>query len=278
MEKTLNLHQGFGQCGEALDFKVNLFPAGECYLQIDVPHGVHSCRINSRVNNSDDLMNIIFAVDALKRRGVRDIELFIPYFPYARQDRVCDTGEAFSLKVICKILESLNLYRIISYDIHSNVAGLMLDDMMLVDYDNFREVLDFIEYLDISKSKLALICPDNGARKKAEALYNKGMFDTVIYCNKRRTESGIVVASIENMIEGMTAIVVDDICDGGATFNALGQRLQEAKVKESYLFVSHGIFSKGFAELSKYYKRVGTTNSRLKDYHNSYVKSFNLNY
>lgn len=281
MEATLNLHDGFGQCGEKIPFKVNLFPAGECYVNVTVPHGIHSVRINTRCRNSDDIMNLVFAVDSMRRQGVGNIELFMPYFPYSRQDRVCHSGDSFSLKVMCNTLKNLKV-KVISYDVHSNVPEILLDNTGgYTFYTNRREVLDFIEYLNIQKTGLALICPDAGARKKSQALFDQGMFDTLIYCEKSRDSkftSGVGVEPIENRIAGMTAVVVDDICDGGATFNALGQRLQEAKVKESYLFVSHGIFSKGFNELKKYYKKVGTTNSMQNDYHNDYVKVFNLDY
>lgn len=280
MEATLNLHDGFGQCGEKIPFKINLFPAGECYVNVTVPHGIHSVRINTRCRNSDDIMNLLLAVDSLRRQGVWTIHIFIPYFPYARQDRVCHSGDSFSLKVVADLIKGKDI-KIISYDVHSDVLEILLDDQSLRFYGNRREVLDFIDYLEIQKTGLALICPDAGARKKSQALFDQGMFDTLIYCEKSRDSkftSGVGVEPIENRIAGMTAVVVDDICDGGATFNALGQRLQEAKVKESYLFVSHGIFSKGFNELKKYYKKVGTTNSMQNDYHNDYVKVFNLDY
>ena len=284
MEATLNLHDGFGQCGEKIPFEINLFPAGECYINISVPFGIHSARINTRCRNSDDIMNLAFAVDSLHRQRVKEIELFIPYFPYSRQDRACHSGDSFSLKVICSLMESLNFRQILTYDIHSNVPGVLLDGKGFKSYDNHREVFDFIDYLGIKKTGLALICPDSGARKKTEALCGqRDIFDTVIYFNKARDKrftSGVAVEAIENRIAGMTAIVVDDICDGGATFIELGKRLQEAKVKESYLFVSHGIFSEGFNDLKKFYKKVGTSNSMYRSYSDAenYCKIFNLDY
>ena len=87
MEYTLNLDDGFGQCGDSLEYETSIFPGGEIYIKVQVPSGTKSVRINSRCNNSSDLMRIIMAVDALRRRGVDKIELFLPYFPYSRQDR-----------------------------------------------------------------------------------------------------------------------------------------------------------------------------------------------
>ncbi len=281
MEFTLNLDDGFGQCGDSLEYETSIFPGGEIYIRINVPHNTQSVRINSRCNNSNDLMRIVMAVDALRRHGVSKIELFLPYFPYARQDRVCATGEAFSAKVMCGILVNMGLQRIITYDIHSNVPNTLLDN--LVSYQNHRELVDFIDYLKIPENNFVLISPDAGAAETTQNIYTAfpGMFNSIVYCHKERIGGSVQVGEIQRNIRGMTCFVVDDICDGGATFEAIGQRLQEACVKESYLFVSHGIFSKSTYELSKYFKKIGTTNSIHEDDYIEElpaVKSFKLDY
>jgi ribose-phosphate pyrophosphokinase len=281
MEYTVNIDDGFGQCGETIRYQTSIFPGGEIWVKVDVPIGVNSVRVNSRCNNSNDLMRIIMTIDAIKRRGVNKIELFIPYFPYSRQDRVCIPGEAFSVKVICSILQSLDLHNIITYDIHSGVPGVLLDN--LHNYGNGTEVMNFIQYLNIPDANFILVCPDAGAVKRTQALYNKypGVFKTIVYLQKERIDGEVVIGGLTQYINGMTAFVVDDICDGGATFIAIGKRLQEAKVKESYLFVSHGIFSQSTYELAEYYKQIGTTNSIHEDEYIvelPAVKSFRLNY
>jgi ribose-phosphate pyrophosphokinase len=281
MEYTVNLDEGFGQCGDQIGYQTSIFPGGEIWIELDVPFGVKSVRLNSRCNNSNDFMRIIMTIDALRRRGVDKIELFIPYFPYSRQDRVCSPGEAFSVKVICEMLKNLNLYNIITYDIHSGVPAVLLDNLQ--NYQNHREVLDFIEYLKLPNPNYVLVCPDAGAVKRTQAIFTAfpNMFESIIYCHKERVDGRVNVKEIYNNIAGMTAFVVDDICDGGATFEAIGKRLQERHVKESYLFVSHGIFSKSTYELAKYYKKIGTTNSIHDDEYIEElpaVKSFRLDY
>jgi ribose-phosphate pyrophosphokinase len=257
---TLNLAEGFGQCGESIEFTTSKFPAGEIYVRVDVPNGTNAVRVNSRFNGSDDLMRIIMAIDALERQGVKYVELFLPYFPYSRQDRVCNSGESLSVRVVAFILASCGVNRIITYDTHSGVP-LTLLDQRLKDYNNHREVLDFVDFILPKNKKLALISPDAGASKKADKLFKTGMFDTIVYCNKRREGKEIKYDDIQNNIMGMTAIVVDDICDGGATFLALGKKLREKHVNEMHLFVSHGIFSAGVGKLKEMYKYIGTTNS-----------------
>jgi ribose-phosphate pyrophosphokinase len=236
-----------------------MFPAGEVYIKTNVPLGTKTVRINSRAKNSDDIVKILMACDSLQRQGARYIELFLPYLPYSRQDRVCGHGEAFSLKVLAYMLVPV-IDRIITYDVHSNVALTLIDQRLKV-YDNHREVLDFVDFIMPKGKKLALISPDAGSAKKAQKLYDTGMFDTVVFCNKRRVGKKVVVDDINNNLSGMTAIVVDDICDGGRTFIELGKKLRDRHVEEMHLFVSHGIFSAGTHALKETYKYIGTTNS-----------------
>lgn len=281
MEYTVNLDDGFSQCGQTIPHQTSIFPGGEIWIKLDVPEGARSARINSRCNNSNDLMRIVMTVDALHKRFVTNIELFIPYFPYSRQDRVCVPGEAFSVEVICKMLECFNLTSIFTYDIHSDVPLKLLDN--LYSYRNSKEVKDFVQYLNLPNANYVLICPDAGAVNRTQDLYRQlpGVFNSIVYCSKERIDGSVTVAPIMDSIIGKTAFVVDDICDGGATFVAIGKRLQEAKVKGAYLFISHGIFSQSTYELSKYYKKIGTTNSIHEDDYIEElpaVKSFRLDY
>jgi ribose-phosphate pyrophosphokinase len=279
MDATLNLAKDFGQYGDSLEHKVSTFPAGEKYINITVPFGVSSVRINTRARSSNDIMTLLLACDSLKRQGVSQIEVFMPYLPYSRQDRVCHKGDSFSLSVMCNLLRALNI-RLVTYDLHSNVAEVLLDGSDVIHYNNHREVFDFYDYLGLANEKVALIVPDAGARNKAELLYAKcnRRFDTIVYLNKKRSGAGLLVDEITDNIQGMVAFVVDDICDGGATFLAIGERLKQAMVSNSYLFVSHGVFSKGVLDLIKFYKKIGTTNS-VTDFNFLYgVKNFNLDY
>jgi ribose-phosphate pyrophosphokinase len=277
IEATLNLAEEFGQWGVPIDFKTSKFPAGEIYIKVDVPLGTRAVRINSRFKSSDDLMRIFMAVDALQRQGVKYIELFLPYLPYSRQDRVCNRGESFSLKVSAWMLMQ-SVDKIITYDVHSNVPLSIMDHKIRI-LDNVREVKEFIDYIQPRGKKLALICPDMGMVKKAEKLYKTGRFDTIVYCSKRRVNGTVVTDEIHNNLMGMTAIVIDDICDGGRTFIELGKKLRERHVDEMHLFVSHGIFSAGVSHLKGLYRNIGTTNSmNTEGLTPRGVKCFNLDY
>ena len=254
--RTLNLSMNLGeQSGFDICYETGNFPQGEIFFKMEGYNQVGSAytskiRVNSRCNSSDDLMRILMTLGAIKHNCDEDVkvELFIPYLPYSRQDRICKEGEAFSLKVLSNFFNSLKLDKLITYDVHSNISEILFDNFTSICNDvEVREFLYEIRFSEGREGK-ALISPDAGASKKSQALYsdNLHIFDTLIHCNKeRRTDGSITIGDIKHNIRDMDVLVVDDICDGGATFIELGKRLKEAHVKSASLFVSHGIFGRG---------------------------------
>lgn len=119
------------------------------------------------------------------------------------------------------------------------------------------------------KKEFKLISIDAGASKKigelGEFLYSNGWTNfSIIQCNKKRNVSNGNIEGFEvfsDDLHGLPCFISDDICDGGASFIHAAKALKEKNAGDLYLFVSHGIFSKGFDELKQYYCKIFTTNS-----------------
>ena len=107
---------------------------------------------------------------------------------------------------------------------------------------------------------VTLLAPDAGARKRVQQLAKKLDIDHIAFADKvRDTKTGrISGTSVSNDLPHLPILVVDDICDGGRTFVELGKALAEVSQQPRYLYVTHGIFSKGFEELNLYYQRIFT--------------------
>ena len=83
--------------------------------------------IVARLQSSDDIMELLLLTDALREQGFDHIDLFMPYIPYARQDRYCAGGDAFSLKVFAGLVNSRDFAEVIVLDPHSDVATALID-------------------------------------------------------------------------------------------------------------------------------------------------------
>lgn len=181
--------------------------------------------------------------------------LTMPYIPYARQDRVCSDGDAFSLEVFAKQLNALQFDSVLVADPHSDVAPALINNCSVL------SVLDLFIVNNITQYYSHLVAPDAGAYKKVQKI-GEYFEKEVIPCLKTRDVSTgrlsntiVVTDGLREPIQRM--LVVDDICDGGMTFILLGKKLKELYPNVPVdLYVTHGIFSKGTDELYKYFDKI----------------------
>lgn len=258
----LNLDQQFtplGTFGTVL-YKSFTFSGGEPHIKIESAISeTDTVTITHRLNSFNDLGLLCLAVDALKRMGIKNINALIPYFPAARQDRVMVTGEPLSVKVYADILNTFGLNKILVFDPHSEVTPALLNNCVVIPNHKFIE-----KVIHIIGKEVKLISPDGGALKK---IYKVSEFlggVDVVECSKSRDVktgklSGFKV--YDDDLKNTDCLIVDDICDGGATFIGLAEELKKKHSGNLYLAVSHGIFTNGFGALEKLFAKIFTTDS-----------------
>lgn len=254
---------------EGINYESTVFPGGEVHVTIrnDVTQDVI---ITAYLKNAYDIMELLLATDALRRRGVKNIYLYMPYVPYARQDRVTSPGTAHSLKVFANLINAQNYTSVTVFDPHSDVCEAVFDRLTV--NTNHRFVADMLCQFNIDvvqeSIKPFLVAPDAGAIKKFDKLtsYLRPYFNfDTLECSKKRDPktgnlSGFAVPAGTDL-QGRPCVVIDDICDGGGTFLGIADALKSANAGSLYLIVSHGIFSQGYAKLLEKYEQIGTSNS-----------------
>lgn len=242
---------------EPLEKKSFVFSAGEIQVRIPPLKGYESVLIESRYPTSQDIMEIVLTLDAINNSEGYEgsVTLFLPYLPYSRQDRVCYPGEAFSLYAFARVL-STQLRpkdKIITWDVHSNVSINKFSNLCNITADSLITKLLKKEGIEIDSSTV-VVSPDKGAINRANLVAEAIGAATVIYGEKIRNPEdgkilGITVSDTEGgepFILGKKVLIVDDICDGGRTFIELAKVLRDSGAQEITLYVTHGIFSKGF--------------------------------
>jgi|LakMenE01Jun11ns_1017448.scaffolds.fasta_scaffold9654888_1 ribose-phosphate pyrophosphokinase len=236
------------------------FSGGECHVKVPLNIG-DNVKIFAKLNNSDDIMYLLLTVDAIRRINQETkIYLTIPYFPYARQDRVCNEGEALSVKIMANLINSLHCDEVTIYDPHSDVTPALLNRCKVI---SLAEIIaDSLLVKLIHKNNLTLLSPDAGAEKKIRAAANKialhGKTVEVLCASKSRDvrTGNITSTQIHGDIKGKNLIILDDICDGGSTFVELAKTLKKLESGDVYLYITHAIFSKGLAVLKNHIKHV----------------------
>lgn len=241
------------------------FPGGEVGVRINpAQHWVDEnsfITVVSRITSSNDVMELLLTMDALKRAYpyLGGVELLLPYFPYARQDRVSLPGESLSLKVMAKLINDLKFDAVKVFDPHSGALELLLDNDIFVSQldiiSNFPEINKFV-----MENDAIIVSPDAGAQKKAWTISEYFGHRSMVMATKERDPktgklSNPKITNPQDVFD-RNCLIVDDICDGGGTFIALAKELYLAGAKSVSLYVTHGIFSKGTRVL----RNAGITN------------------
>lgn len=279
----LNLSEGFNPYQahqhDCISFESFTFNGGEPHIKIGEIPTDDPIIITQRLNSFNDLGLLCLAVDALRRVCFqKEFKLFIPYFLGARQDRVCNKGEAFTAKIVGDIINSLNFSEVSVLDPHSDVVGAVVNNCKIITNHDFVKncLFSIAKRQDYSTNDLCLISPDAGSNKKMKDLmiffseqFEQPIFENayLIKCDKTRDVSTGEITGFEVYAEdlkGKDCVIVDDICDGGGTFMGLAEELKAKNAGDLFLIVTHGIFSRGVEGLLKHFKAIYLTDS-IKD-------------
>ena len=238
---------------QEIEYTHFFFGGGEQHIQLKLDEiGVpNSVVIFMQYMQDSELVKLAILVDALRRSGNTFIQLVIPYFPGARQDRVCNVGESLTARVYADLINGLNLDEVVVFDPHSDVVGALLNNVHIVDNTEF--VKDVLRYEKLcffalgDTNDTVFISPDAGSNKKVanvakHILKTEAMLIPVIRADKLRdvaTGKIIETTIYADNLDGKTCVIVDDICSKGGTFCALAQDLIKKGASKVILIVSH---------------------------------------
>jgi len=270
-----------------IKYKISKFPDGQQTVDlVDIFVSItDNIRIETRLNSFSDLEILICATKALRNTTDKPISLYVPYFLGSRSDRkFVDGGVNYLKQVICPIINSLDFNKVEVFDPHSDVLEACLNNFdKIPNLYLVKQALTQIDNKNDAQDRVCLVSPDAGAYKKVFDVAQKFNISNVATATKvRDLKTGqILHTEIPNLPvstteEELKYVIVDDICDGGRTFIELAKAIQNQRPNAKiYLVVTHGIFSAGFDELSKWFEGIYTTDS-YKDIDNELVKQISV--
>ncbi len=219
--------------------------------------------ITWRYENNEELVALYFLTKHLKSKGIENIELKLPYIPNARQDRVKNEEDVFTLKYFAELINDLSFSKVTVFDSHSYVSEALISHIKVESPKRYIEtVLKQLEKK--GKKNIVLFYPDEGAMKRYSAMFHQPY---VFGIKKRDWKTGeiqeLLVSGQTEMISGNEVLMIDDICSRGGTFYYSAKALKEFGAKEIYLYISHceNTILEGTLLDSNLINRVYTTNS-----------------
>ena len=177
-------------------------------------------------------------LDSRSRSG-QDVNLSIPYLPYARQDKNISNEATFARVVFADMIAEMGFDHVTCFDIHSK-------NIFIESIEPKKEVIKSL----IDCGSDILVYPDKGALEKYTPTF--APFVDSVYAEKIRDQltGDITGMTLHGEVKGLKCLIVDDICDGGMTFIKLADLLISNGATEVNLYVSHGLFTKGIKALT----------------------------
>lgn len=226
---------------------ISHFADGEIKITID--ESIRGCEVYVVQSVSDpvntNLMELLIMVDALRRASAAKINVVMPYYGYARQDRKARSREPITAKLIANLLEMDQISRLVTIDLHAPQVQGFFD----IPVDHLQATSLFTKYIEEQNlgDDIVVVAPDhagvNLARKYAERI--KASIAIIDNRNdevRERTEQEVPEYVIGD-VKGKTAIIVDDIVDTGVRMNLSAQALKNFGAAKVYGIATHAVLS-----------------------------------
>lgn len=230
--------------GKQFEIEQGSFPDGA--LHINLPD-THIYAIKWIYESDAELFTLICIA---KHYNYPGMELYLPYIPHARMDRVKSETDVFTLKYFCEVINSLNFKTVWVMDAHSNVSLALLDRVKQMNVKNaiydtiYRTTCEIAGHYDHNLRKeaeenLIVFYPDEGSMKRYSDMVN---MPYAFGIKKRDWETGKILGlDIMNaeLVQGKNVLIIDDICSRGGTFLHSAKALKAAGANRIFLYVTH---------------------------------------
>lgn len=231
--------------------ELHVFPDGEQRVMLEEKVlGKDTVVVQSTgIPTDNNYMELFFIIDALRRSGAKTITVVIPYVGYQRQDHVFRDGEARSLEVVIRFMETAGATKFVGVDFHSvKIPQLFLKPV--VDLSALPVFAEEIKRLGFSKKDTALVTPDMGGIRRIKILSD--LLDGMDYASVEKNRDLVTGELNVEVIHGdvkKQVVIVDDMISSGGTIVKACDLLAKKGVEEIYVMATHAVFSGEAAKL-----------------------------
>lgn len=211
------------------------FPDGTLLLKY-LPQGSEN-RIYWKFENNEELVTLYYLTRSLQDKGYTHLELVMPYLPNARQDRVKQEEDIFTLKYFCEVINGLHFRKVHVLDPHSDVSCALLEHMVKMPILPY--IKEAIRQSGVQVEKDILFYPDSGSQKRYSEMIT---FPNAFGIKRRNWETGQIEGlDVAGYIptQPFDVLIIDDISSFGGTFYFSAQKLKALGARHIYLYVSH---------------------------------------
>ncbi|CAG7570810.1 unnamed protein product [Mycoplasmoides pneumoniae M129] len=190
---------------------------------------------------NDSLMELLIAIDALKRGSAKSITAILPYYGYARQDRKTMGREPITSKLVADLLTTAGVSRVALTDIHSDQTQGFFN----IPVDTLRTYHVFLTRTVelLGKKDLVVVSPDYGGVKRARLIATSLELPLAIIDKRRPAHNVAESINVLGEVANKNCLIVDDMIDTGGTVIAAAKLLREHHAKKVCVMATHGLFN-----------------------------------
>jgi ribose-phosphate pyrophosphokinase len=244
--------------------ELKIFSDGESKLRIPSVNNKHCIIVQSLYPPPDrHIIQLLMIIHKCKKDHASKITVIIPYMAYARQDKAFLDGEIISIAVLAQVIENFGVDEVITVDIHKEVS-LSYFSIKIKNISAIPILADYIKN-NVTIEKSFIISPDAGGIERAEKFAQ--LLELPILCLKKKRDRKTGFVSIDENIgmkvDGMNAILIDDMISTGGSIVKACEVLKKQKIGNIIVFCSHAILVDNAFEkiINSGVKEIISTNS-----------------
>lgn len=196
--------------------------------------------IQSTSQPNDNLFELLMMIDAAKRASANTVNVVIPYFGYARQDRKDKPRVTIGAKLVANLLTAAGASRVMTMDLHAAQIQGFFD----IPVDHLDASVIFVPYIkSLNLKDLTIASPDMGGSYRART-FAKFFNAEVVICDKRRKRANEIEAmSIIGDVNDLDIVLIDDICDTAGTLSKAAGLIMEKGARSVRAVCTHAVLS-----------------------------------
>ena len=223
------------------ELTVSRFSDGE--FQPNFQESVRGCDVfivQSTYPNSDNIMELLMAIDAAKRASANYITAVIPYYGYARQDRKDKPRVSIASKLVADLLGTAGANRVMTMELHAP----QIQGYFNFPVDHLESSIIFVPYIRaLNQDNLVIAAPDVGASNRIREVAKALNLPMVICDKERKRANEIANMTVIGDVEGKDVVLIDDIIDTGGTLCKAAAMMMEKGANTVRALCCHPVLS-----------------------------------
>ena len=220
--------------------EVHTFPDGESLVRVESKTPGRALLLRSLDTPNQKLIELLFAADALRRQGVTEIGLVVPYLGYMRQDRVFETGQSLSQRVVASLLGNA-FDDVLTVEAHLHRIQA-LDEIFPCPARSISAASAITDWLRAGPHPSVVVGPDSESEPWIRAIADNAQLDWLIASKHRHGDREVRIDLPPLPADTRNVWIVDDIGSSGTTLEAVARILKQRGVEEIGAIVVHALF------------------------------------